>query len=159
MKKAFVKIYAAALYSSLIVSIFLIVNSSGGFWGNDWIIPGFFLYMLSGGLIILKLLYNAVNYEPDNEYVRGFYTWAWKLNFIADFVFVFFICGFGRVEKVLFPVLIALYIIVMSGIDLAVHKKSSGIKINKALLWPVIIIMLLFGISLCRFVDLKYYER
>ncbi len=159
MKKAFVKIYAIALYSSLIASIYLIVNSSGGFWGNDWIIPGFFLYMLSGGLIILKLLYNAVNYEPDSEYVRGFYGWAWKLNFIADFVFVFFICGFGRVEKALFSALIALYIIVMSGIDIAVHKKSDGVKINKSLLWSVIIIMLALGISLCLFVDLKYYER
>lgn len=156
MKKALLIIYNILLYLFLILGMVVILRSGYRIKGINWLAIGYSLYVISGVLIIRELLYFATVCKPDSENARQFYITSWVINFIADFIFTFFISGFGRVLNI--KLMLALYAAAILIINYQLYKKTDSMKINKILLWSVIIIMLALGMCMCLFVDLKLYD-
>ena len=156
MKKALLIIYNILLYLFLILGMVVILRSGYRIKGINWLAIGYSLYVISGVLIIRELLYFATVCKPDSENAWRFYITSWVINFIADFIFTFFISGFGRVLHI--KLLLALYVAAILTINYKLYKKTDSMKINKILLWSVIIIMLALGMCKCLFVDLKLYD-
>ena len=160
MKKALHIIYNILLYLFLILGIVSILRSGYSGYrikGINCLALGYILYVISGVLIIRELLYSATVCKPDSGNARRFYITSWVINFIADFIFTFFISGFGRVLNR--ELLLALYAAAILAINYKLYNKTDSIKINKVLLWAVIIIMFALGMCMCLFVDLKLYDR